>query len=165
MNNKGFFLSETLIVVTIAAVVLIFFYRQITSLYSNYEENYYYDTIQSIHAVNNIKLFLTTEEVIEDMIFFLGTDKIKKITDYDFNDNNLNLYFSTLIDKLDIADIYFSVFNINNEIINGLPENTNIIFINYLKTLIPINNYPSQYRIIVCLDDGSYSNIVIKVGE
>lgn len=161
MNNKGFFLSETLIVVSIVAIVLILFYRQITSLYSNYEDNYHYDTIQSIHAANNIKLFLIDEEVIDDMIFFLGIDNIKEITDYDFGDDGRNLYFLTLIDKLKVENLYFSVFSITDEVIDDLPEDISVVFINYLKTLRAIKDYQTKYRIIVHLEDGSYSSLSI----
>ncbi len=163
MNNKGIFLIETLIVTTISIAVLTLFYRQIATFYQRYEDNYYYDRVQGVHAANNIKT-LIFQEGIEGLIEELDDNLIIDITDYEFNQNvSRQDFYQFLKDYSNIDKIYFTPFNINELINNINPYNFDYLFINYLKTLATISiEEENVYRLILVFNNDTFASVLIE---
>jgi len=63
MNNKGFMLAETLVVTSFVAGVLIFLFIQFTNLSKNYEDNYKYNTVENLYALEDMKDFIVEKEL------------------------------------------------------------------------------------------------------
>ena len=133
LNNKGFFLVETLVVIGITILILTIFYKQINTLYHKYEQNFDYNTVQSIHAVNNIILYIEQEvDIVNDLLPELGTNPYLDLSNYSFSTPT---YYAALKNKLDIKKIYFTRYNINNFIDSAVTYGFDAAFINYLQTL------------------------------
>lgn len=62
MNNKGFMLAETLVVTSFVAGVLIFLFIQFTNLSKNYEDNYKYNTVENLYALEDVRDFIIEKE-------------------------------------------------------------------------------------------------------
>lgn len=159
LNKKGFLLAETLVVVGIATAILVVFYEQISNSYHTYQKNAYYDSIQAIHAANNIKKIII-EDGVANFVSALGSNDIIDITNHTYTDA---AYVSSLIATSNIKNIYFSKYNLNDVLsdISAFPFDA--LFIDYLKTLsisstIGANSF---YRIIIILNDNSYSSIKV----
>ncbi len=158
LNKKGFFLVETLVVISIVAIVLTLFYRQITNLYFSYEQGFNYDTVQAVHAANNIRIFLE-EEGIEEIFTAMGDDTYIDITNYNFSNSD---FYSTLKEKSDIKDIYFTYYDISDLVEMAYDEYFDAALIRYLKTIEVFDLTNPGYRLIITLNDGSYTNIELQ---
>ncbi len=157
LNNKAFFLAETIVVVGVVATVLILFYSQISSFYTNYERNSKYQTVESIHAARAIKEYLTqygssAASLVND------STPILNITTYNFDAIN---YYSTLVSNLNIKNVYLSLYNINSVITNYSTYNFSPTFIDFLKTQRVNDTKANTYRIIVILNNGEYATAYI----
>lgn len=155
LNNKGFFLVETIVVVGIVATVLVLFYSQISVFYHNYERNAKYSTVESVHAARNIRIYIEqnyTATLISDLQ--ASSTPLYDITNYGFDATG---YYANLVSSLNIDYIYFTPYNINNAIINYANYNVNANFIDFLKTLRVSDDKADTYRIIIVLNNGNYS--------
>jgi competence protein ComGC len=163
LNKKGFFLVETFVVISIVAVVLILFYRQISTMLYNYEESFQYDTVQSIHTANNIKNFVLQEN-FNDLVTDLGTSKFLDITNYEFSRPN---FYTELKNVSNIDKIYLMPFNINDLISNIYSYGFDFLLIDYIKKLRTISTDDTShlYRIVVALNNDTYSNVIININE
>jgi hypothetical protein len=160
LNNKAFFLAETIVVVGVVATVLILFYSQISSFYTNYERNSKYQTVEAIHASRAIKEYLTQYGGSAASLVD-GTTPILDITTYNFDANN---YYSTLVSSLDIKKVYLSLYNINDVITNYSTYNFSPTFVDFLKTQKVSDNKTITYRVIVILNNGEYANAYFTSG-
>lgn len=158
MNKRGFFLVETIVVVTIAATVLVILYTQINSFFSNYNRTSKYNTVDAVHAVHNIKLTIV-ENYTPNLITDLDTSgPIFDITSYDFDADN---YYDTLIDKLNIDKVYFTPYDINDVIDNYETYDINASLLDFLKTQRVNDTKEDTYRIIIMLNNGHYGSVYL----
>lgn len=163
LDNKGFFLAETIVVVGIVATVLALFYSQISVLYSNYTRNAKYNTVESIHAVHNVKTYVSQNynaTLLTDLA--ASSMPLLDITNYAFDTSG---YYSNLIGSLNVRKIYFSLYNINDLITNYATYDIDASFIDYLKTLKVKTEKANTYRLIIILNDGTYSNIYFPLSD
>ncbi|HOO68523.1 MAG TPA: hypothetical protein PLC53_04060 [Bacilli bacterium] len=56
-NKKGFFLSETIVVIAIVVVVLLGVFKLFSSVYNKYKESENYNTITATNVAINVKNF------------------------------------------------------------------------------------------------------------
>jgi Tfp pilus assembly protein PilE len=161
LNNKGFFLAETIVAVAIVATVLVIFYTQISTLYRNYERNAKYNTVEALHAARNISTYIDQNYTDKPIGNLITTDTpLIDITTYDFDTTG---YYDSLISNLNIKSVYFSSYNINDLITNYTVYNIGASFLDFLRTLRIINDKTNTYRVIVQLNNGEYAsaNIVL----
>jgi Tfp pilus assembly protein PilE len=154
-NNRGFFLAETIVVVGIVATILAIFYSQIATTYRNYERNSYYNTVEGIHAARNIATYIGqnyADKPIGNLI--TATTPIIDITTYDFDTNG---FYNQLVSDLNINNVYFSSYNINDLITNYAAYNIDASFLDYLTTLRVRSDKANTYRVIVILNNGDYA--------
>jgi len=163
LNNKGFFLVETIAIVSIVAIVLVSLYSQISILYSNYIRNANYNTVESIHAVRNVKKYIEqnyTATLVSDLA--ASASPLLDIKSYAFDATG---YYAALIADSNIKSIYFSAYDINALLTNYASYNINASFLDYLKTLKVSDSKADTYRIIIILNNGNYSNIYLSVAD
>ena len=75
-NKKGFFLSETMVVIAVVAVVLLGLFRLFNSVYYGFKESENYNTENAIIALSNIQKYfeITLSEkyaLIDEMAQFI----------------------------------------------------------------------------------------------
>ena len=56
-NKKGFFLSETMVVIAIVAVVILGVFKLFNSVYFSFMESENYNTANAINALSNIQKY------------------------------------------------------------------------------------------------------------
>ncbi len=67
-KNKGFMLAETLIVTTFVAGILLFTTIQFINLSNGYNENYKYNTVEAMYALNTVKNYILDDSKALDFI-------------------------------------------------------------------------------------------------
>ena len=74
MNNKGYAMTEALIVSTVVLTALVLIYMQFTKLNSAYGEQYYYNNVNGIYALNQISSYISNEDnenLVTDLTTFV----------------------------------------------------------------------------------------------
>ena len=56
-NKKGFFLSETMVVITVVAVVLLGVFKLFSSVYTSFNRSEKYNSVMAINALSNIQKY------------------------------------------------------------------------------------------------------------
>lgn len=159
MNNKGFMLTETLIVSTLIITVLLVVYIQFKSINRRINNSYDYDPVISLYNLYNVKLYIEQEN------------------------------FSTIIGRLDLedyvditscSDTYFTNSNYCKDIINNagitklLATRENLFsliekspFDDKMNDYISSINYGTKegYRIVASFSDGTYASVRILNDE
>lgn len=62
-NNKGFLLTESLIVTTFVLTVLIYLFGQFKNLMTEYKNNYKYNTVQDIYNLGSLAKYINTNNI------------------------------------------------------------------------------------------------------
>lgn len=157
-NNKGFFLAETIVVISLVTTVMAFVYPNVSKLNENYNNRTkYYDQTEDLYAL----------EAIYDAMEQSDSGEKYQESGVDYNLNNFDIYI-TNVEEHDSR----GTKNFKNELkeittigsfgatgINGLyklyiasymgnPSDSNYNFNKYLKRLRKSTNDPSAYRLI-----------------
>ena len=64
-NKKGFFLAETMVVITVVAVVLITVFKVFSSVYLSYRQSEKYNTVAAVNAAVNVQKYYNSIEIID----------------------------------------------------------------------------------------------------
>ena len=62
IDNRGFMLTETLIVATFLVTTLLFLYIQFNNVTKTYDTSFKYNTVNGLYAVNNIINYIKSVE-------------------------------------------------------------------------------------------------------
>ena len=159
MNNKGFMLSETLIVATFLVTTLLFIYVQFNKITKNYDTSFKYNTVNGLYATNNIINYIK-KDGISNLKKELSQEGIEYVdmtscsTDY-FSEVN---YCSVLIDNLNIKTVIFTNENLTKlKNTETSLDQTIIDFINYINF-----KQVDGYRVIIEFNDKSLASLKIK---
>ena len=162
-NNKGFMLTETLVVSTLIVSILIYLYLQFTNVYNNYQNSFIYNTPDALYNCNNIKTFLINDN-IENIIknenltnnYYVD---LKTYTNY--NENN---YKTTLFSFLDVNEVILTKDNLT-DIKNNLGSlNFSVGLKNFIK-YTKSTGEENVYRLFVSYNNGTYASINLLVEE
>ncbi len=168
INNRGFFLSETLIVATVVTAVVTLLYITVLGLLNNYNKRSYYNNVSSLYAADNIRTLMYNKG-IDYFKSRLGSNKYYSVTCSDFIDPSYP-------GEEELCNYVFNYGEVNNEIGNVVIDK--VIFTNYDITAlrgfsdsvitegtttdyistIPIVTNTSYYRIIVILKERNIEN-------
>jgi len=151
-NNKGFMLTETLIVTTFVAGVLIFLFIQFSNLSNAYEESYIYNTTEGLYALEDIKVYIESDaEFIEYLNTNIPTSKYIDITNCTHFDNRE--YCLKLLELENIDKIFITTNSIPKEKISGYQEE-------FLTFINKINEEGKQpYRLVASFKDSTYATL------
>lgn len=103
-NKNGFFLPETIVVISIVAVVLLGVFQVFSSIYLRYTETQKYNTVNSLNAVATIQRYLESNNVNFDSI--LGDSYYLDLTD-----NYSSKIFTRVKEEYSIDKIYLIDLN------------------------------------------------------
>ena len=115
-NNKGFFLAETLIVISLVTLILAFVYPNLSKLYETFVlKTNYYDQIQDIQALKTLD-YVYNDNIEEACVIF--NEKYNNQTVLEFNDafateGKAFAYASTDYD-MKLEKLYISSYMIKN---------------------------------------------------
>lgn len=163
INNRGFFLSETLIVATVVTAVVTLLYVTVIGILNNYNKRSYYNNVSSLYAADNIRTLMYNKG-IDYFKEKLGVNKYYSVTCNDFSD-------PTYPGEEELCNYVFNYGQVNNEIGSIIIDR--VIFTNYDITplrgfsdsvitegtttdyisTIPIVTNTGDYRIIVILKE------------
>ena len=163
--RRGFVLAETVAVSMIVIGALTFIYVQFASITKSYSISFKYDNVDKLYAVNNIKSYLSNENLstIDELVNNDGYVDITECpVDYFIN----SAYCDLLFNKLDIKKVLIITKDIN------LLKNTPILdnnsseysqqfknYVNYIKNQNDCN------RIVVEFNDDTYANLNVCEGN
>lgn len=163
LNNKGFFLVETVIVATFIVSVLIFLFVQTRNINKNYQRSFSYNTVNSLYNINNVKIYLKNSAIG-------GLDGLKTYT------NASTSYYldltscpSTYLTEINYCKAIFSEMkitklimtkenmkNLFNITLTNKPDTFDQNFYNFLKYIGSVEN-SSKYLLIASFEDGTYA--------
>lgn len=137
MNQKGFVLMETIVVIFVLCVILVMLYASYSNLLISVQNKSLYDNTEYIYKTQLVREYL--EEKNEEYI-----DEVNIVCN---NDDTSNQCSDDLYEFLKIQAIYITPWNtgdINDTIANSMEPTTQ----KYYKYLDP-KDIPGAYRIIV----------------
>lgn len=162
-NNKGFVITEVLIISTVVVGILIFVYAQFKNINRSYQNSFRYDTVQGMYLANNIVNYINDENydiLVENLNSSgLGYLDITKCSVFNFNTSN---YCQMLFDKSEVEQVLFtkedmidlksSMFDLSEE----MKE--------YINSITPTNT-ENDYRIIIKYKNNTYATIKFNKGQ
>lgn len=157
-NNKGYFLAETIIVLTVVALA-------ITTLYVNSMESYVkekneltkYNTVDGLYSANAVKKYLY--KYVNDFKVNANTNGYIDVNNY-LNGQSIKVSNVTFFKELNVKQLYFSTYDMTKLISSGVLKK------NIQKELSNIeNDSKCVYRYIVIYNDYSYSLVGVSCGE
>ena len=157
-NNKGYFLAETIIVLTVVALA-------ITTLYVNSMESYVkekneltkYNTVDGLYSANAVKKYLY--KYVNDFKVNANTNGYIDVNNY-LNGQSIKVNNVTFFKELNVKQLYFSTYDMTKLISSGVLKK------NIQKELSNIeNDSKCTYRYIVIYNDYSYSLVGVSCGE
>ena len=167
-KNKGFFLAETIVVLSLVTTIVVFVSANVPNLYKNYKlQIESYDQIEDIYLLKAI--YEANKGAINDATSVTcpgasGEPPAPGQKNYDKN-NNMDKLTSSLTYPSDYLD---SLNNFKGEIyLTGYltdPSSTDYNFNKYLKRLKKTSAHKTDYRLIAVLNNGTkttYASIKI----
>ena len=158
-NNKGYFLAETIIVLTVVAVA-------ITTLYVNSMELYVkekndltkYNTVDGLYSANAVKKYLY--KYVDDFKVSANFKGYINVNSYLQNIQKIDFSKVTFFQELNINKIYFSTYDMtklvsSDELSKNIKDELSNIE----------NDSKCVYRYIVIFNDYSYSLVGVGCGE
>lgn len=154
MNNRGFMLTETLIVATFLVTTLLFLYIQFNKVTKTYEDSFKYNTVNGLYATNNILDYLQKEGMGK------LAEKLNGQTYVDFTSCSKDFFFEqsycqVLLESLKVEKALFTKADLTNIKAShkGLDQDM-VSFIDYLKDTSSL-----KYRLLVKFKDGTFASI------
>lgn len=162
-NNKGFVITEVLILSTIIIGVLVFMYAQFKSINRSYQYSFEYDTVGGMYLANNIVNFINDDNY-DKLVEKLVTEDERYIDITNCDENLIKSYnFCTmLMEQSQVEKVIFTEENLNKLKQNMLdlePDLKN--YINQIST----TNERNDYRIIVKYTDGTFASMRFNKGK
>ena len=116
-NNKGFFLAETLIVISLVTLILAFVYPNLSKLYDTFKlKTNYYDQIQDLQALKTLDYVYNGEiDSICNSFKESGNFDIK-VLDFQeaFKSYGNNFPYASVNNEMKLSNLYISSYMIKN---------------------------------------------------
>ena len=162
-NNKGFVITEVLILSTVIIGVLVFMYSQFKNINRGYQYSFKYDTPEGMYLANNIVNYINDGNY-DKLVELLNTkpEGYVDITECNIDNSNLITYCNALFQKSDIEKIIFTEENLTKikQNMNNL-ENDLKNYINQIKT----TNEKNDYRIIIKYKNNTFATMRFNKGN
>lgn len=162
-NNKGFVVTEVLILSTVIIGVLVFMYIQFKNINREYQYSFKYDTVTGMYLANNIINYINNDnyDVLVETIENNNTPYLD-ITSCNDQLFTSNYYCEDLFEKSNIEQILFTEENLAKLKlkINDLDLDMQK-YINQIQTL----NSEGDYRIIIKYKDNTFASLRFNKGK
>ena len=148
-NEKGFFLVETMLVISVVAVVLLIVFKLFTSVYYGFLESENYNTVNAINALSNIQKYYESIGEIDTSLLSEENTYIELTNDEKY----VSPYYTRIKEEYGVTDVYLIdlEYFLNSNSINNFP----VLFRRYLKTLKNIEGI----AIVICTNGSEFSYV------
>ena len=162
-NNKGFALTEILILSAVVIGVLTFMYIQFKNINRSYQYSFKYDTVEGMFLANNIVNYINNDNY-DILVEKLNTNQegYLDITSCDLELFQTPLFCEQLIRKSEIKQIIFT--NENTSKLKANMQKLDNDFQEYIKKIKTINT-ENDYRIIIKYNDGTFTTMRFNKGN
>lgn len=162
-NNKGFALTEILVLSTIVIGVLTFMYIQFKNINRSYQTSFNYDTVEGMYLANNILNYIN-EDNYDTLVGKLNnqSEGYIDITNCDLELFQTPLFCEQLIQKSKIKQIIFT--NENTSKLKANMQKLDNDFQEYIKKIKTINT-ENDYRIIIKYNDNTFASLRFNKGN
>ena len=162
-NNKGFAVTEVLILSTVIIGVLIFMYAQFKNINRSYQYSFKYDTVEGLYLANNILNFINDDNY--DKLVNETSNRAEKyidITNCDIDLFKSSSYCDLLFEKSQVEQIIFTEENLTE--LKKHSQNITQEFKNYIKQ-IQTTNEKNDYRIVIKYKNGTFATMRFNKGN
>ena len=162
-NNKGFAITEVLILSTVIIGILIFMYSQFKNINRSYQYSFKYDTVEGMYLANNIVNYINSDNY--DKLVEETTNRLEgyiDITNCDVEIFNTASYCDALFQKSEIDKLIFTEENLTK--LRNNMMNFDNDFKTYIKQ-IKTTNEKNDYRIIIKYKDGTFATMRFNKGN
>lgn len=162
LNNKGFMLTETLVVATFVIATLVFLYTQFRTVNRSYNTSFKYNNAEELYALANVSDYLKVNGIsVVGSTAVSSSDNYLDITgcsDILLSETN---YCTALVNTLGIKQVIVA-----SENLDALKStmNANERLSEDMKDFISVIKYDrnsANYRIIAEFTNGTFATIVI----
>ena len=162
-NNKGFALTEILILSAVVIGVLTFMYIQFKNINRGYQYSFKYDTVEGLYLANNLVNYINNDNY-DILVEKLNTNQegYLDITSCDLELFQTPLFCEQLIQKSEIKQIIFT--NENTSKLKANMQKLDNDFQEYIKKIKTINT-ENDYRIIIKYNDGTFTTMRFNKGN
>ena len=116
-NNKGFFLAETLIVISLVTLILAFVYPNLSKLYDTFKlKTNYYDQIQDLQALKTLDYVYNRNIQTACEIFNSLDENNTIVLEFNdaFTDDGLSFSYFSVNNEMKLSNLYISSYMIKN---------------------------------------------------
>lgn len=151
-NEKGFFLVETMLVISIVAVVLLIVFKLFTSVYYGFLESENYNTVNAINALSNIQKYYESIGEIDTSLLSETNTYIELTNDEKYS----SPYYTRIKEEYGITDVYLIDLDyfLNSNNVSNFP----VLFRRYLKTLKNIE----CIVLVICTKGNEFSYVKLE---
>lgn len=162
-NNKGFALTEILILSAVVIGVLTFMYIQFKNINRSYQYSFKYDTVEGLYLANNLVNYINNDNY-DILVEKLNTNQegYLDITSCDLELFQTPLFCEQLIQKSEIKQIIFT--NENTSKLKANMQKLDNDLQEYIKKIKTINT-ENDYRIIIKYNDGTFTTMRFNKGN
>lgn len=151
-NEKGFFLVETMLVISVVAVVLLIVFKLFTSVYYGFMESENYNTVNAINALSNIQKYYESIGVIDTSLLSETNTYIELTNDEKY----FSPYYTRIKEEYGITDVYLIDLDyfLNSDNVSNFP----VLFRRYLKTLKNVEGI----ALVICTKGNEFSYVKLE---
>lgn len=162
-SNKGFVITEVLIISTIIMGILIFVYVQFKNINRNYQRSFVYDTVSGMYAAHDFINYIN-DGSIDALKSALGnsSDYYVDLTDCDVSLVMNSSYCELLVNKYNVNQVVFAREDLN-DLRNSNPLDIEQDMIDYIK-YINVMGDSTDYRLIIKFNDNSFASCRFNQG-
>lgn len=162
LNNKGFMLTETLVVASFVIATLVFFYIQFRTVNKSYNISFKYNTVEELYALGNVKNYLKNNglSTVTSMVTNAQDEyvDITKCSSYYLAESD---YCLALMSTLNVKQIIVTKENLDTfknitNSVDTLSED--------MKQFISVIKYNTDdigFRLIAEFQNGTYATIAL----
>jgi len=163
LDNKGFVLTEVLIVSTVIISILTFMYIQFKNVNRSYQNSFSYDTVEGLYLANNIINYINEDNYDTLVAKLQGESQgYIDITNCDIDLFETSSYCEQLFEKSEVEQILFTQENLFK--IKENSSNLNNDIKNYIKQIKTINSQ-TDYRIIIKYKNNTFTSLRFNKGN
>lgn len=160
-NNKGFVITEVLILSTVIIGLLVFMYIQFKNINRSYQKSFNYDTVEGMYLANNIVNYINDND-FDNLVQKLKEEEKNyiDITSCDIEYFSVSSFCEKLIESSNIDKILFTYENTNTIDKTDFDEDLK----NYIENIYTLNSI-TDYRIIIKYNNESFSSMRFNKGD
>lgn len=162
IGQRGFMLTETLVVAVIVTTTLVFLYTQFRTVNTSYKTSFQYNNVEELYALGNVSDYLKTNGLNVLGPAVSSTDEqYLDITSCPAVFLSESTYCQSLLSSLNIKKLIIGMENLDS-----LKNNLNHLdFSTNMKTFIGRIAYKNEsvdYRLIAEFKNGTFATIKLK---